>query len=77
MGLGAPNTEAVDVGDRRHPPDRGGNGRHAWPISTALSLWAFGYACYRTYYAAGGTSECLDNPSRPYSSVQSMPSAPP
>lgn len=24
-------------------------------LAVALALWAFGYACYRAYYAAGGT----------------------
>ena len=55
MRLGAPNTEDLGVGGRRHPPNHGQYGPHAWRISAALALWAFGYACYRAYYAAGGT----------------------
>jgi hypothetical protein len=67
MRLGALNTEASGVGNGRHPANDGGNGSHARRISTALALWAFGYACYRTYYAAGGT---FGMPGQPVSTAQ-------
>ena len=34
--------------------------RRVLPLS--LALWAFGYACYRAYYAAGGTFGMIGHP---------------
>jgi hypothetical protein len=31
-------------------------------LAVTLALWAFGYACYRAYYAAGGTGAMIGRP---------------
>ena len=53
-----PSGDPSMVQDRGRPTTRAISHRRtvgSWPIALALGAWAIAYACYRAYYAAGGT----------------------